>query len=142
LNQSTPRTVREWRKFLRGRSAGHPPSGWPGHKPASKQDIVATEVRLGVWLPPSYRNFLLASNGWTSTADGHCALRKVEEIGWLPDLDPELLASWAALAASDYFAESHRVLERCLVLSGAADGNFLLLNADDAAGNHEWAAYW
>jgi hypothetical protein len=33
--------------------------------PASETDIHSLEQRLGKRLPPSYRNFFLASNGWT-----------------------------------------------------------------------------
>src|ERR1700728_3429640 len=39
-------------------------TGWCGAPPASEDEILKAEKRLGVQLPPSYRSFLLISNGW------------------------------------------------------------------------------
>lgn len=53
--------------------------------PATEDDIAAAEKRLGVTLPPSYREFLMVSNGcllgigWT--------LLPVEKIGWMRDMN-------------------------------------------------------
>jgi hypothetical protein len=38
--------------------------GWCGQPPATENEIVETEQRLGLKLPPSYRSFLSISNGW------------------------------------------------------------------------------
>ncbi|GAA0822316.1 hypothetical protein GCM10009525_10490 [Streptosporangium amethystogenes subsp. fukuiense] len=45
-------------------------------------------------LPPSYRRFLLFANGWGS--DDDCCLLRVEEVGWLRDVDPSIAESWSA----------------------------------------------
>ncbi|MFI6169286.1 SMI1/KNR4 family protein [Nocardia sp. NPDC051052] len=37
--------------------------GWIGYEPAGADAVVAAEERLGIRLPPTYRNFLMASNG-------------------------------------------------------------------------------
>ncbi len=39
-------------------------SGFLGFEGATESQIVATETRLGVRFPPSYRAFLEVSNGW------------------------------------------------------------------------------
>ena len=39
-------------------------SGWLGYAGASSKKLPALETRLGNQLPPSYRAFLLTSNGW------------------------------------------------------------------------------
>jgi cell wall assembly regulator SMI1 len=39
-------------------------SGWLGRPPATKVEIDELEESLNVVLPPSYRDFLLTSNGW------------------------------------------------------------------------------
>ena len=36
---------------------------WMGYEGASPKAIQATEARLGMTLPPSYKQFLLATNG-------------------------------------------------------------------------------
>lgn len=43
-------------------------SGWLGYPPATEEQIVRAESRLGVRLPPSYREFLKVTNGWRQTA--------------------------------------------------------------------------
>jgi hypothetical protein len=40
---------------------------WLGYEPAGEEAVRAAEERLGVRLPPSYRNFLLTSNGATGS---------------------------------------------------------------------------
>jgi hypothetical protein len=37
---------------------------WLGFAPASEEAVAALEVRLGRALPPSYREFLLTTDGW------------------------------------------------------------------------------
>jgi hypothetical protein len=162
MNRSAPLTVFEWREFLRSYSSEFLDSsylraaeaegraqwmvsdvqreaGWLGYEPASADAILAAERRLGVRLPPSYRNFLLASNGWSTMAYS-LDLLKVEEIGWFGELEPELLVAWSALGI-EHFAGHKRLLERCLLVTGPAEGDSWLLDADSAAANGEWAAY-
>lgn len=43
-------------------------SGWLGYSGASEEEITKAEARLGVKLPPSYREFLKVTNGWRQTA--------------------------------------------------------------------------
>src|SRR5262245_49367704 len=44
--------------------------GLAGTPPAPESAIVVTELRLGRRLPPSYREFLAFSDGWTSFFNG------------------------------------------------------------------------
>jgi len=53
-----------------------------GNAGASEQQLTAVESRLGIKLPPSYRAFLKASNGWRFAAKNTPILRAVEEIRW------------------------------------------------------------
>ncbi|WP_449060829.1 SMI1/KNR4 family protein [Planomonospora algeriensis] len=48
------------------------------------------EQRLGVRLPPSYREFLRVTNGWDGDGLACGPLLPIEKIGWLRDLDPHL----------------------------------------------------
>jgi hypothetical protein len=42
-------------------------SGWFGYAGATEEQICQAESRLGVKLPPSYRDFLKVTNGWRQT---------------------------------------------------------------------------
>ena len=165
MSQSRPLAVAEWREYLRGYSAEFLDSDylreadadgraqylvspaqrtarWLGNEPASEQMLAETEHRLGVRLPPSYRNFLLVSNGWGNMRYWFSPIDLVgaDEIGWMSDLKPELLDAWSDLG---FFDEELAVLRRSLLISsdyGGRAGNWLL-HADSVAGNGEWAAY-
>ncbi|MFE3451429.1 SMI1/KNR4 family protein [Nonomuraea sp. NPDC059194] len=63
------------------------------YPPATEAEVRELEERLGVQLPPSYRQFLLFANGWGS--DDDCCLLRVEEVGWLRDVDPSIAESWS-----------------------------------------------
>jgi hypothetical protein len=64
-------------------------AGWLGYEPASEQMLAEAEHRLGIRLPPSYRNFLLASNGWSTIRYWYSGidLLGADKIGWFPDLE-------------------------------------------------------
>ncbi|MEU8386200.1 SMI1/KNR4 family protein [Streptosporangium sp. NPDC048865] len=63
------------------------------YPPATEAEVRELEERLGVELPPSYRQFLLFANGWGS--DDDCCLLRVEEVGRLRDVDPSRAESWS-----------------------------------------------
>lgn len=65
-------------------------NGGMGFPPATDVGISATEARLGVTLPSSYKGFLYASNGWTF----YTLLDHVENIGWLHEKDPFEIEAW------------------------------------------------
>ncbi|MFB7356061.1 SMI1/KNR4 family protein [Streptomyces gardneri] len=67
---------------------------WLGATGATSKDLSTLEQRLGTALPPSYRHFLLTSNGWLNTTQNIHRILSAQEIGWTRDLDPELVASW------------------------------------------------
>ncbi|MEV6744517.1 SMI1/KNR4 family protein [Streptomyces sp. NPDC051080] len=67
---------------------------WLGSAGATPQELAALEARLGTVLPPSYREFLRTSDGWLDTTSGIRRLLPVREIGWVRDLDPELIEGW------------------------------------------------
>ncbi|MER5365008.1 SMI1/KNR4 family protein [Streptomyces sp. NPDC002722] len=79
-------------RALSGRGTGGPPAGIGRCDPP--QELAALEARLGTVLPPSYREFLLTSDGWLDTTSGIRRLLPVREIGWVRDLDPELTEGW------------------------------------------------
>jgi hypothetical protein len=111
--------------------------GWIGYEPASADAVVAVEERLGTRLPPTYRNFLLASNGFGYVDD--VDLLNVDEIGWLSERDPDLVEAWS-FALDD---GARQMLERSLLIArdDGGPGVCWLLHPGDAAEDGEWAAY-
>ncbi|MCO5972471.1 SMI1/KNR4 family protein [Actinoallomurus soli] len=109
--------------------------GWIGYAPAGADAVVAAEERLGTRLPPTYRNFLMASNGFGYV--DYVDLLNVDEIGWLPERDPDLVEAWSFGAAAD------EILERSLLIArdDGGPGVCWLLYPGDAAEDGEWAAY-
>lgn len=57
-------------------------SGWLGYPGATKEQISLTETRLGIALPPSYREFLQVTNGWLQTTPFIYKIWSTEEIEW------------------------------------------------------------
>ncbi len=55
---------------------------WLGRKAAAEEQIRSTEKRLRRKLPPSYKNFLEASNGWRYLGTVIRNLLPVERIEW------------------------------------------------------------
>lgn len=66
---------------------------WLGYPGATEEQIQAAERRLGTPLPPSYREFLKFSNGWSMLSWLVPRLPAVEEINWYRIQDPESLES-------------------------------------------------
>jgi hypothetical protein len=131
MDLAQPSTIAQWREFL----------GSAGHPPATEDDVLAAERRIGVRLPPSYRNFLLASDGLSAEVFA-VDLLPAKKIGWLREVEPELLAAWST-PDMDFFADQAAILEQCLLISlddGGA-GHYLFLHVGEVAENGEWRAY-
>ncbi|WP_433870867.1 VOC family protein [Saccharopolyspora sp. CA-218241] len=129
MSANHPVAVPEWQQFLRDYSdeylrtatdedlacvdARQRENRWMGYEAATEEAVLATEERLGVRLPPSYRNFLLVSNGWRDVDPEIGELLGVDEVQWFAERDADLLEAWAD-------AELHEIIEvvkPCLVVS-------------------------
>lgn len=109
------RTAFNWRAFLRGwndellrsrrladRLWHHPENdikeavaaGWLGYPGAPPAAIEWAEARLGATLPPSYRAFLMASNGWRDAGSFVQKLWSTDEIAWLATRHRERIDAW------------------------------------------------
>jgi hypothetical protein len=132
---SAPVTVPEWREFLTG-----PGTEWPGTQPAGEDAVRAAEQRLGVPLPPSYRNFLLVSDGWAEMPTNAGTLRRVDAIGWYPETDPEMWTAW--FGPDMDFPELESELRQCVLIStDTYQGDVWVLSADHIGADGEWRAY-
>jgi sulfatase modifying factor 1 len=99
--------------------------------PATEAQIAREEARLGVRLPPSLRSFYLQSNGHGVVGNFIWAVRSVEQLGWLRDVEPHLY---------DLVFEDDAAVARSLVVSGEADASWWLLDPGDVDGRGEWRA--
>ncbi|MGR6918440.1 SMI1/KNR4 family protein [[Actinomadura] parvosata] len=67
-------------------AAPSPSDSYALRPPAAEADVRRLEERLGVGLPPSYRQFLLFADGWSDAGDEYC-LRSTQTVGWFRDLE-------------------------------------------------------
>lgn len=145
-------------------------SAWLGYDGASEQEIVALEKRLGRRLPPSYRTFLAASNGWRQCGPSILKLWPCAEVRWFrehnqdwidayehpensgieivgPDGQPLKAAPVAAEEYAIYGDEQNPCLFRvqhlqsALEISDIGDSAILLLNPEVVNEEGEWEAW-
>lgn len=129
-------------------------SEWLGFPGAEEEQIVAAEKRLGVTLPPSYRDFLKVANGWRHFSDG-LRLRSTEEIDWFCVESQDWIDIWI-----DYHEEVSdekyliyeqdweiwdqplrtEYMQTALQISDDCDGDVLLLNPQ-IIHDDEWEAW-
>jgi hypothetical protein len=132
---------------------------WLGKPGASEDELGQLEGRLQQRLPPSYRSFLAASNGFGPISSFIYDLCSTDEVAWLVEKEPELVeiweedASWFSddpdLADDPYLlydepqsagALRSGHMRQCLMISHWGDAGFLALNP---AQQHEgeWEAW-
>ncbi|TVT48591.1 SMI1/KNR4 family protein [Amycolatopsis rhizosphaerae] len=114
---------------------------WLGFAPATEDEVAAAEARLGLRLPPSYREFLLTTNGWRDAGCFVYRMRDTSDLGWLRDHEP-YWEDWEGLSPEDNpdLANDNR-FTRGLLLSQDADAGILFLDPGDVDEAGEWAAY-
>ena len=114
-------------------------TGWIGAPPATSADLQAADRKLGRTLPPSLRGFLSITDGWPVLSMGFGAVRPVQDLGWVVDLDPDLVRIWED-AAGELEPDVERepwLLRRALLLSTGSDC-FLLDPGRVDGGTGEW----
>ena len=162
-------TISQWRRFLQrwsdkwlARDEKFPRQvrerRWLGSQPATDKQISQLEKRLGYRLPPSYRNFLLTTNGWLRTSFCIARIRPVSEVDWLESDTPELLDGSSPEEGGDlmqdypseeYFSYDGRPIFDCehfrgsLVIADPIPGDSMIyvLNPFVVARDGEWEAW-
>jgi hypothetical protein len=131
--------------------------GCPG---ASEVQISQAEARLGIRLPPSYRAFLLASDGWFTGTDATSRLFSIQETDWFTLRFSDILQAWLtgyhmeeppSISDSEYlvYGESQdpslvstEDLQASLAIGIGADESLYLLNPRVVEQNGEWEAWF
>lgn len=147
-------TSDNWKKELTPEALS---AGWCGSPPAPESEIVETEKRLGITLPPSYRSFLAISNGWHPFDNSIERLLPVQQIDWLRVTDPEAAAAIPECYTADeivdedyvdYSDDYHSTAIRpwyypdCLLVGKPwqSEGDLILLNPKVTSPDQEWEA--
>lgn len=121
---------------------GAAPSDGLGFPGASETDLTTAEERLGKRLPPSYRQFLAASNGWRMAGWNVWNLWSSHEVTWFRDRYPEWLRDWRDASpvcdtGADIDAEE---LQHMLAVSEASNTNEIYLLNPRVVTGDEWQA--
>ncbi len=95
-------------------------AGWLGSPGASDDEIRDVGAGLGTALPPGYRSFLQASDGFLLPGLIVPRLRSAGELRWLRDEDPETVATWAEYAEPDRLSPSSMGACRSATASSSA----------------------
>ncbi|WP_438491634.1 SMI1/KNR4 family protein [Streptomyces asiaticus] len=150
-----PRTVEQWRSYLAEYSATilrvadedelsevddeQRAAGWLGFEGADEESVLALEERLGTRLPPSYRTFLGASDGWLNISPFMWRMRPAKTVGWLREADPETWSVIRGGEGEDW--DDTAFMDRALLVSEEGDAQHWLLDPADVSEDGEWAAY-
>ena len=144
----------EWLPFLKKYAAATGANEWPGNTGASEQQLVAVEERLKIKLPPSYRAFLAASNGWRFDSDMTPVIRAVENIRWFRKEHKDWYGAYQmsveplSVMEKDYFDYAKqdcavfeiKHLAQALCISEIGDDAVVLLNPMVIWPDGEWEA--
>jgi SMI1 / KNR4 family (SUKH-1) len=106
-------------------------SGWLGYPGATEDQISNLEARLGKTLPPSYRAFLKASNGFQQPGMFVPRLLTVDEIEWFRVKSLDTIDMWKSNGLED--------LTNALAIS-PFDEDVYLLNPQVVTADGEWEA--
>ncbi|UOQ52875.1 SMI1/KNR4 family protein [Hymenobacter cellulosivorans] len=131
-------------------------SQWLGAPGATEAELDAMEERLHITLPPSYRAFLQASNGFGPLNRFIWRLKPCAEVDWLVKTEAELVEMWEvdvetvpSVPDEEYFIYGKKqnsvqvrgeYFRGLLLVSDWGDAGFLALNPD-VHHQGEWEAW-
>ncbi len=133
-------------------------SDWLGFEGASEDEIHQLEIRLGIRLPNSYRQFLATTNGCAQRAISLMRVFSVSKVEWFrtnnlqwidaylepargePPLPLEEHLSYGPLQDSCKFRLEY--LQSALQISEPGDAAVLLLNPEITTSEGEWEAWF
>jgi len=125
-------------------------SGWLGAPGAGEAQLAALEARLGLTLPPSYRSFLRASNGFLQPGVLVPRLLPAEEVDWFRSAHQDVIDAWhvgttlgLGQAAADPEAFEHYLPTALQVSDLERAGTAVyLLNPKVVDASGEWEAFY
>ncbi|MCZ4223792.1 SMI1/KNR4 family protein [Pedobacter rhodius] len=113
-------------------------SKWLGNAPASAAEIKQLEERLQIILPKDYKDFLLITNGFTTPNENiEPSFEPIENVGFLKDIDPEIIEIWIN---NDALLDVAIKLARSILVGGINQEQYFLL-IPPLLENGQWE-YW
>lgn len=133
-------------------------AGWMGFTGASEEELAATEKRLASSLPPSYRAFLKASNGWRFPSVWILELLPTSKVAWFREQNQDWIDAYNRPAAGlrpisddEYFVYGRdqdcihfraEYLQTALQVSDVGDDGVVLLNPKVVTPDGEWETWF
>lgn len=118
-------------------------SRWLGLPPADEERVAAAEARLGRRLPPSYREFLMVSDGWRHAGGFVWLLAGTADARWHDDASG-LADTFEEDLDEEAGPQERReagIWRRGLQLDVASDATYVLMDPEDVDEDGEWAVY-
>lgn len=133
-------------------------AGWLGYNGAPEPEMAATEKRLATHLPPSYRAFLKASNGWRFPSVSILSLLPAAKVAWFREQNQDWIDAYIGPSAElppisdkEYFVYGAKqdcvkfrteYLQTALQISDVGDSGVVLLNPKVVTPQGEWEAWF
>jgi SMI1/KNR4 family protein SUKH-1 len=133
-------------------------SRWLGFAGATNDEIKKVEDRLGIELPPSYRQFLQTSNGWRNSGKFINRIWSTNEIAWFKERNQDWIDAYTdpydnlpVIPDKEYFKYGHEqdpvtfrveYLRTALEISDIGDSAIYLLNPKVVTKDGEWEAWF
>lgn len=131
-----PVTMDEWAVLLDRFSRLGPVELGP---PATEEQILTLEERLGTQLPPSYRNFLKVSNGIAQGGTFCPPVLPFGSVGWFRDIHQDIHID--NINVSTDLDDWTRVFGRSLAVTPRDDGWYWFLDPFTVDERGEWRAF-
>ena len=149
-------TQEEWMVVLKKYAAATGLKKFQIDAGASEDQLAAAEARMKIKLPPSYRTFLSACNGWKFAGEMTPIIRPVEKIRWFRKEHKDwyeayqMSAEPLAVMEKDYFDYANqdcavfeiKHLAQALCISEIGDDAVVLLNPMVIWPDGEWEAWF
>jgi HEAT repeat protein len=145
----------DWSDFLRRFATAAGADPWPGNPGVTEAELLKSETKLKIKLPPSYRTFLSASNGWKYSSTSVPPLRAVGDLKWFSKEYKEWFEAYnladvpMSIMEKDYFNYAEpsdefdvQHLRQALCISEFGDEAVLLLNPMVVWPDGEWEAWF
>ncbi|HTV39420.1 MAG TPA: SMI1/KNR4 family protein [Candidatus Sulfotelmatobacter sp.] len=132
-------------------------AGWLRYSGASEDKIEATETRLAIRLPPAYRAFLKASNGWRFSSISISDLWPAQKLTWFREHNQDWIDAYVGsseelppLSDKEYFVYGAKqdcvrfrpeYLETALQIAEVRDSAVILLNPKVVTAEGEWETW-
>jgi len=126
-------------------------SNWLGNLGATQEQILSLEQRLKIHLPPSYRQFLIASNGFQQPGMLVPRLYRVEDVEWFRVRNQGTIDAWLNYgmppveevkeADPDYFVQFFPFMLEISAKEASGSTRYLL-NPKRVREDGEWEAYY